>query len=124
MHRQARVLSACRQSDVLFIRNEILQHAGYTVAAAVSVDEALAAIDREPFDLIIVGHLYDIHEKNRIASKARRSGLKVLCMHSEAQHPDVQAADDFIHNLEGPERLLATVAALIEKQRRPGSASA
>ena len=116
MYRPAKLLSVCRQPGVLFVRNQVLQHAGYTVVAAVSVDEALAAIDREPFDLIIVGHLYDIHEKSLIAAKARRAGLKVLCMHSEAQHPQVQAANDFIHNLDGPERLLTAVAALVEEK--------
>lgn len=114
MYRPARVLSMCRQPGILFVRNQVLEHAGYGVVAATAVSEALAALERERFALVIVGHLYDTAEKNLIATEARRTGAKVLCMHSESQHPDVQAATAFIHNLEGPERLLATVASLLE----------
>jgi hypothetical protein len=83
---------------------------------AVTVHEALATIDRETFDLVIIGQRFNTTEKNLMAAEARRAGSKVLCMHSESHHPDVQAATAFIHNLDGPERLLAAVAELVEKK--------
>ena len=115
MYRPARLLSVCRESGILFTRNQVLQQAGYTVVAAVEIQDALAAMERERFDLVIIGHLYETAEKNLIATEARRAGFKVLCMHSGLNPPDVDAATAFIHNLERPERLLATIAALVER---------
>jgi DNA-binding NtrC family response regulator len=114
---KARLLSACRRSGILASRNEILERAGYAVVAAQGLDTALQALDAGEFDLVVVGHLYTESEKNLIADKARRRGLKVLCMYSEAAPPDVPAADEFIHNLEKPTELLAHVARLLDQHR-------
>jgi hypothetical protein len=101
---------------VLFVRNAVLEQAGYSVVQAIGMDEAIRAMDRERFEVAIVGHLYTTEEKNIIAAKAHGAGTKVLCMHSEPLQPDVRNADAFIHNLDGPERLLTAVAALTAKR--------
>ena len=115
MSRPARVLSICREGGALATRNEILRLGGYAVTTATDVGDALATIDRQAFDLVIIGQRFDVAEKNLIATEARRAGLKVLCMHSESQPPEVHAANAFIHNLDGPEQLLSAVAALTER---------
>jgi DNA-binding NtrC family response regulator len=107
----AKLLSVCRERGVLASRNAVLEHAGYSVVTAVGVNEALAALERARFDLILVGHLYSTEEKNVIADRAHRAGTKVLCMHSETWPPEV-AADAFIHQLDHPEQLLSVVASL------------
>lgn len=109
-----RILSVCREGGILRSRNAVLEHAGHSVVAAVGLSDALEGLDRESFDLIIVGHLYSTAEKNLIANKAHAAGLKVLCMHSETWPPEVMA-DAFIHNLELPEQLLSLVAFLTRK---------
>ncbi len=115
MSRLAKLLSVCREGGALVTRTEVLRQGGYQVITAVNVQDALAAIKREPFDVVVVGQRYDLGEKNVIATEARRAGAKVLCMHSESQHPQVHAANAFIHNLDGPEHLLAAVASLVDK---------
>jgi DNA-binding NtrC family response regulator len=114
MREPPRVLSVCRKGGPLFTRNLVLEQAGYIVATAMGIDEALTALDRERFDVVIVGHLYSTVEKEQIAMKARRSGSKVLCMHAEPQPPNITAATAFIHHLDGPERLISSVAVLTE----------
>ena len=116
MFQPARVLSVCRAGGALFTRTEVLRSGGYHVVTASSIYEALAAIGREPFDVVIVGQRYDNAEKTLIATAARQGGSKVLCMHSENHHPDIPAANAFIHNLDGPERLLSAVASLLAEK--------
>ena len=100
---------------MLTTRNAVLRHAGYRVISATAVDEAVDAAYSGAFDLVIIGHLFNVAEKNLIATAARRTGSKVLCMYSETQPPDVEAATAFIHNLDGPERLICAVAELLQK---------
>lgn len=115
MSQSANVLSVCLSAGPLLTRNAVLRRAGYRVVAAIGLDEALEAAYSGAFDLVIVGHLFDEAEKNMIATAAGRAGAKVLCMYSESQPPEVQAATVFIHNLDGPERLVSTVADLLHK---------
>lgn len=110
---KATVLSVCRAGGVLVTRNAILKNAGYAVAAAQGLDAALTAINRQQFDVVVIGHLYSVEEKNLIATRARSSGAKVLCMYSEPSAPPVPDATAFIHNLDHPDELLSAIASLL-----------
>ena len=85
------------------------------VIVAIGVDEAVDAAYSGAFEMVIIGHKFSEAEKNMIATAARHAGAKVLCMYSETQPPEVQAAMEFIHNLDGPERLVFAVAELLHK---------
>lgn len=115
MSQSANVLSVCLSAGSVLTRNAVLRRAGYRVVAAIGVDEALDAAYSGAFDLVIIGHLFNEAEKNLIATAACHGGAKVLCMYSESQPPDVQAAAVFIHSLDGPERLVSAVAELLHK---------
>ena len=97
------------------MRNQVLRHAGYTVVTARGIDEALHAAYSGEFEVVIIGDLFSTAEMNLIATTARHAGSEVLCIHSEISPPEVKDATAFIHNLDGPERLIATVAALMRK---------
>jgi hypothetical protein len=64
---------------------------------------------------VVIGDLFSTAEKNLIATSANHAGSSVLCIHAEISPPDVKDATAFVHTLDGPERLVATVAALIRK---------
>lgn len=84
----------------------------YHVIATVGLIQALTALNRASFDLVLVGHLYSTEEKNAIVNMAHHLGAKALCIYSEASPPEVDA-DAFISNMEDADHLLTTVAALL-----------
>jgi hypothetical protein len=115
MSRSGTLLSVCRRTGAVLIRNQVLRQAGYTVVTADGLDDALDAACSGRFDLVVIGDLFNTDEKNLIATTARHAGSKVLCIHSETNPPDVRDATAFIHILDGPNRLLAKVAGLVRK---------
>jgi hypothetical protein len=86
------------------------------VITATTVQAALAVLGFGSVKLVVVGHLYSTSEKNAIANRAHNLCVKVLCMHSEPEPPEV-AADAFIFNLDPPEHLLYSVASLLDGQQ-------
>ena len=112
--KRPKILSVCRDRErgILYARNAVLESAGYRVTTVLRLNEAVAALNRERFDVVIISYLYNTTEKSTVADKAHQAGAKVLCMYWESWPPQMQA-DAFIHSLDDPERLLSTVASLV-----------
>lgn len=103
-----RILSVCRPGGALYLRNAILEKAGFAVFPAVGMGAALAALEDDLFHLVVIGHLYTAEEKDVIAGKAKSRGMKVLCMHAEALPPRVPLADASVSSTQ-PEELVSLV---------------
>jgi hypothetical protein len=56
------ILIVAHDGNLLQTRKMLLEHAGYTVAAVVSDDEAMTLLETEVFDLILLGRASKIQE--------------------------------------------------------------
>lgn len=71
------VLSIGLDSELLSTRNLVLQSAGYTVVAAISLKEAVDRFRDGDFDTVLLCHSVPAKEKDRLTSWIRASGSRI-----------------------------------------------
>jgi CheY-like chemotaxis protein len=125
MNKSAKRLVLLEPDSVLRqLRAEILKSRGYVVYRAGSVNEAIALVQPNTIDLVIVGSSMDSAIGNSFCDELRKRypKLKVLAIASRptAYHGPGVCADDV--NRDGPQELVRQVAEIMEEDPPPAVA--
>jgi DNA-binding NtrC family response regulator len=89
-----RILYAEGDSEVLAKQSVTIEKAGHQVTQAEGRQQVQDAIQREAFDLVIMGPTLTKNDRHHLAYmvKKAKSGAKVLVMHTDGEgHPAVDA---------------------------------
>jgi len=89
-----------------------LQRAGYAVAAATQMPEALKLLATEKFALVVIGHRFPKSERHELAQKAKGQGASVLLVCGSSADAEIPAHAR-VYALEGVEGLVAAVNGLL-----------
>ena len=117
----ARVLCVSFDGAASDARCTALRQAGYTVTPAMKISEAMELLNRERFDLVVVGHRFSTEEKRSLASTAKEDcNTPVLLVHGPSPQKDVPA-DARVYALEGTEGILKAAELLLAKQESPAA---
>ena len=86
--------------------------AGYAVTQAAGRREIEAALAREPFDLVILGHTLTRNDRHHLPYMAKKSdeGTRVLVLHASGHH---YAVDKSLASREGDKAVLDAIAELL-----------
>ncbi len=115
-----RILSISYDESLLTTRHMILQEAGFRVTSVLGFLDAIGACEKEPFDLIIVGHSIPGSDKKALLEK-----LKETCPQSpvlglrRVGQPAMEGMDCTIEAEEGPATLIAMVQKAVEEKSKP-----
>lgn len=112
------VLSIAKERLVFPLRNAVLAHAGYGVIPATSFDTALKILRRRRVSAVVIGQSMDRRERRVLCSEAHKLGVPSVVM-----DPYEESSDDecelHVNPLDGPERFLDVMAALVRKKHQP-----
>lgn len=107
------LLSIGADPSVLATRSDVLKRAGYLVSTASSEVSARKIMGEAGFDLIVVCHSLSSADRMKVitTAKAATSQPKIVAIHrGEDREP---AADANVHSLDGPDKLLETIATVL-----------
>lgn len=117
----ARILSISSSDVLRTTRQLVLEREGYQVRSINEAKELATLADNEKFDLAIIGHTFEGHDKRRIANaiNQRFPGLPILelCFHS----PEIPGTDFILSD--SPADLLAAVKEILDGRRVRGFAT-
>ncbi len=109
-----------------------LQREGYVCRRAGDGETALAEVQRQPLDLIILDRMLPLRSGDEVLSKLRKdgrtSGIPVILLTAKAEETDelvgfALGADDYISKPFSIKLLLARVAALLRRREQPASSA-
>ena len=104
------VLSVGAIQDLLWLREAILEHAGFKVFSVTDETNANARIDAHDCDVLLLCDSLEDGFRERVTHRFRQScpdGRIVAITNEALQHPS--SADAFLYGLEGPEALIEAV---------------
>jgi DNA-binding NtrC family response regulator len=89
-----------------------LKAAGYGVTQAAGRKEIEAALVREPFDLVILGHTLTKNDRHHLPYMAKKSdeATRVLVLHASGHH---HAVDKSLDSRHGEQAVLDAIAELL-----------
>ncbi len=111
----AKILYGENDPEVLAAEAARFKKAGYAVMTALSRKEIEAALARERFDLVILGHTLtrnDRHHLPYMAKKAEET-TRVLVLHASGHH---HAVDKSLDSRDGENAVLDAIAELLAAQ--------
>jgi CheY-like chemotaxis protein len=107
--RMVRVLSCTLNDQLRSTRQTILSLAGCEVINSLSMDDALERMEREHFDVLLLGHSLSGSSMDRLCEAFRaRFPQGQVVMVAGSNEPTCQA-DRVVFGLEGPEALVKAV---------------
>lgn len=111
-----KVLSIAADSALRISRQLILEQAGFEVASASGLEEALAVCEQSRFALFILGQTSSEDEQKKLAKLLRKKcpGVPFLELHSHGT-AYLPKADYSLETMDGPEALVLTVQRIFEK---------
>lgn len=114
----ARILSISSSDVLRTTRQLVLEREGFEVRSLKGAPISTLFADEEKFDLAIIGHTFEGHDKRRIANiiNQRFPGLPILelCFHS----PDIPGTDFILSD--SPTDLLVAVKEILAGRRVRG----
>ena len=114
----ARILSISSSDVLRTTRQLVLEREGYQVRSLKEARNSAVFAEDEKFDLAIIGHTFEGHDKRRIADiiNQRFPGLPILelCLHS----PDIPGTDFILSD--SPTDLLVAVKEILAGRRVRG----
>lgn len=107
-----KILYGENDSGVLASEAAKFEKAGYAVTQATGRKEIEAALVREPFDLVILGHTLTKNDRHHLPYIARKAdeATRVLVLHASGHH---HAVDKSLDSREGDKAVLEAVAELL-----------
>jgi len=105
----------------------LLQADGYEVVSAADGETALRIVQQRQVDLVVLDHRMPKKSGAEVAPRLRQTGSvrPKIVVHSAAPEEDVRRKwdgyDEFLEKPCPPDRLLATLAVLLEVERRASS---
>ncbi len=117
-NKQARILCAEANAQVLFAQVKMFGKAGYVVVPALGRGTIEAALARATFDLIILGHTLNKDDRHHVPYMAKKASpdTRILVLHASGKHPKVDIAID---SRRGEAVVLEAVAALLLRDAQP-----
>jgi DNA-binding NtrC family response regulator len=103
------VLCISFDETVSRMRVPALSEAGYDVTAVISTSEALALKPPRPFDLVVIGHRFDIKGKEALINKARNDWKAKVILVCGASNDAELHPDKRVYALEGVTGLVEAV---------------
>ncbi len=110
---ERKVLCVSFDKTVSDSRRDILTRGGYVVTAITSTEEALQLLERETFDLVVIGHRFPKPNKQELAALARAEWKTPVLLVCGASAETEIPADARVYALEGAEGLLAAASRLL-----------
>ena len=108
----ARILYGENDAEVLASEAAKLTKAGYGVTTAAGRKEIEAALARERFDLVILGHTLTRNDRHHLPYMAKKSheDTRVLVLHFSGAH---HAVDKALDSRDGEKAVLNAIAELL-----------
>ena len=112
---KAKILYGENDPEVLAPETAMLNRAGHAVTQALGRKEIEAALARERFDLVILGHTLTRNDRHHLPYMTKKSGrdTQVLVLHASGKHPAVDIALD---SRDGHEAVLKAMASLMQRK--------
>ena len=109
---KAKILYGENDPEVLASEAATLNRAGYAVTTAAGRKEIEAALARERFDLVILGHTLTRNDRHHLPYIAKKSdeATRVLVLHFSGSH---HAVDKALDSREGEKAVLSAIAELL-----------
>jgi DNA-binding NtrC family response regulator len=110
--KSGKILYGENDADVLASEAAKLQKAGYAITLASGRKEIEAALVREPFDLVILGHTLSKNDRHHLPYMAKKSdeATRVLVLHASGRH---HAVDKSVDSRDGDQIVLDAIAELL-----------
>jgi len=110
--RSAKILYGENDPEVLASEAATLSRAGYQVTSATGRKEIEAALARERFDLVILGHTLTRNDRHHLPYMAKKSdeATRVLVLHFSGHH---HAVDKALDSRLGEKAVVEAVAELL-----------
>jgi DNA-binding response OmpR family regulator len=109
------VLSMSKDKELLFLRNSVLESAGFEVVAAIRPDEAVETLKARPIDAVLIGHMYSRDEALSVATFAKSQAHPIkVCLLQKVKIFSAPEFDSYIDALAGPEELIACMRAALK----------
>ena len=111
-NRNAKILCGENDPEVLASEAAMLNKAGYQVTPATGRKEIEAALARERFDLVILGHTLTRNDRHHLPYMAKKSNesTRVLVLHFSGHH---HAVDKALDSRLGEKAVLEAIAELL-----------
>jgi DNA-binding response OmpR family regulator len=108
------VLLVSRDNNVTVLRQKILEMAGYSVTAARYPAEAMAYLNTEKFDAVIIGYTVPPDEQRALCTQLRADHpeIPILAIYKVIAAADC-GATRYIHSLDGPDAMLAALKEML-----------
>jgi DNA-binding NtrC family response regulator len=108
----AKILYGENDPEVLASEAAVLKKAGYTATPAAGRKEIEAALLRERFDLMILGHTLTKNDRHHLPYVAKKSdeATRVLVLHASGHH---HAVDKSLDSRQGKKAVLDAIAELL-----------
>ena len=121
--KQAKILCAEANEQVLAAQVKMFEKAGYAVVPALGRPAIEAAISRAEFDLVVLGHTLNKDDRHHLPYMAKKANAetRVLVLHASGKHPKVDIALD---SRVGDAAVLRAVAELTARESRKVPATA
>jgi DNA-binding NtrC family response regulator len=109
---KAKILYGENDPDVLASETAALNKAGYAVTQAAGRKEIEAALARERFDLVILGHTLTRNDRHHLPYMVKKSdeATRVLVLHFSGHH---HAVDKVLDSRQGERAVLDAIAELL-----------
>jgi DNA-binding response OmpR family regulator len=107
------LLSIGADPSVLATRSDVLKRAGYLVSTATTESSARKILGEAGFDLVVVCHSLAAADRMKVIQAAQQatSSPKIVAIHRGEER--IMAADASVHSLDGPDKLLETIAEVL-----------
>jgi len=115
------VLCVDDDDALLDLERIVFERAGYQVVTARTTDEALAALESQPVDVVVADRLVQASAGSTLTEemKRRKPDVPILLMTGLPDPPpDAAFADDFMRKPGGAKALLEHVSALLARSRQ------
>jgi PAS domain S-box-containing protein len=118
------ILAVDDEQSGLYFRKLILEHAGYTVLSATTVQEALELFRSNPIDLVVTDHLLGRQMGTDMAREMKhvKPAVPIVLLSGTSSVPEpLEHANAFLSKTEGPEELLELVKRLLPSSTKQSS---
>lgn len=110
LHEGDKIISVGGDHELLWLRNAVLQSAGFTVLTTEDENAALEQISQMDCGVLLICYSLPHSVRKRLAEAFRQhcpEGRIIAITNMKIQKPDF--ADTFVYGLEGPETLISTI---------------
>lgn len=112
------VISVGANPELVWLRNFVLQSAGFNVVSTTDTQDARARIERGECGVLVVCYSLERRLRQSLAEALRKfcpGSRMVVITNERLEEPEF--ADSFVYGVEGPEALIEAINSAAEKVR-------